>query len=276
MVQHDVSALQERHVPAIPDLLGETMDALPDRFTAIRAALQSTICTVQGVEAIEDALLTLARHPEVLRLAPEAETWRDHLTAARDQDDMEEQEYALLELYRTLHTAGAGYTEDERRQLEEQKGLHGLSGGLMPLLMAKELITPETRMADLGAGNGLQGILLHCLAPHRHTLQVELSRGHLDVGRLFQRVLGIPDNRITWLHGDLFTADLSKVTLVYLYRPVRPSETTLPLYKKLAATLQAIGHPIHLVSVADCLTPHLVPPMKSLYDDGFLTISATG
>jgi len=252
------------------------MAALPDRFTAIRKALKSTICTVKGVQAIEDALMTLARHPEVLRLAPEAKTWRDHLVSAQANHDMEEQEYALLELYRTLHTAGAGYTEGEKLRLNKQKGLHGLSGGLMPLLMAKELITVETRMADLGAGNGLQGLLLQCLHPHRHTLQVELSKSHLDAGHLFQRVLGIPENRITWLHGDLFTADLSRATLVYLYRPVRPSETTRPLYRKLAETLKAIGRPIHLISVADCLTHHLEPPMPPLYADGFLTITTTG
>ncbi|VFQ42842.1 hypothetical protein [Desulfoluna butyratoxydans] len=250
------------------------MDALQNRFTAIRNALEATICTVQGVEIIEKALMTLAGHPEVLRLAPEAETWRNHLAAARVDGDTEEQEYALLELYRTLHTAGAGYTEEEKKQLDEQKGLHGLSGGLLPLLMTKELVSPDTCMADLGAGNGLQGLLLQCLCPHRHTLQVELSKGHLNAGRLFQRILGIADHRVSWRHGDLFATDLSGVTLLYLYRPVRPSETTLPLYRKLAATIGAMDRPIHLVSVADCLTPHLDPPVSPLYDDGFVTITA--
>jgi hypothetical protein len=242
-------------------------------FTAIQEALKSNICSVKGVQAIEEALVTLARHPEVQRLAPETRLWDAHLLAAKKDKDLEEQEYALLELYRTLHTAGAGYSPPEKTHLEAQKGLHGLSGGLLPLLMAKELITPATRMADLGAGNGLQGLLLQCIAPHAHTLQVELSKSHLAAGRLYQKVLGIPETRITWLHGDLFTADLSQTTLVYLYRPVRPSKTTAPLYKKLATTLTAMDHPIHLISVADCLTPHFETPVAPLYADGFLTIA---
>lgn len=245
----------------------------PTTFTTIQEALKSNIYSVKGVQTIEEALITLARHPDVQRLAPEVRDWEAHLRSARSDNDVDEQEYALLELYRTLHTAGAGYTPSEKTQLESQKGLHGLSGGLMPLLMAKELITPETRMADLGAGNGLQGLLLQCLAPHLHTLQVELSDSHLEAGRLFQKVLGIPEKQITWLHGDLFNSDLTHTTLVYLYRPVRPSETTAPLYKKLADTLSAIDHPIHLVSVADCLTPHFDLPVTPLYADGFLTIA---
>ncbi|BCS97278.1 hypothetical protein DSLASN_29100 [Desulfoluna limicola] len=245
----------------------------PTTFTTIQDALKSNIYSVKGVQTIEEALTTLAGHPEVQRLAPEVRDWDAHLRSARSDNDVEEQEYALLELYRTLHTAGAGYTPSEKAKLDSQKGLHGLSGGLMPLLMAKELITPETRMADLGAGNGLQGLLLQCLAPHRNTLQVELSDSHLAAGRLFQKVLGIPEKRVTWLHGDLFTSDLSHTTLVYLYRPVRPSEITAPLYKKLADTLSAIDHPIHLISVADCLTPHLETLVTPLYTDGFLTIA---
>lgn len=243
-------------------------------FIAIHEALKANVFGVAGATTIEAALVTLARHPEVLDLVPEAKSWCDHLVAAKGHGDDDEREYALLELYRTLHTAGAGYTQAERTLLEAQKGLHGLVGGLTPLFMATLLITPETRMADLGAGNGLQGLLLQWLAPHRHTLQVELSQSHIAAGRLFQRVLGIPDDRVTWLSGDLFAADLSRATLVYLYRPVRPSETTVPLYRKLAGTLSAIGHPIHLISVADCLTPHFKTPPVPLYDDGFITIAA--
>ncbi|WP_300674209.1 hypothetical protein [Desulfoluna sp.] len=243
------------------------------RFNAIQKSLRSNIFHTAGTQVIEQALLTLAAHPEVQHLAPETCHWQSHLLTARADHDVEEQEYALLELYRTLHTAGAGYTDDEQLQLDDQKGLHGLSGGLLPLLMARELITPATRMADLGAGNGLQGLLLQCLAPHRHTLHVELSKSHIAAGRLYQNVLGIPDDRISWRHGDLFSADLSDTTLVYLYRPVRPSKTTAPLYRKLAATLASITHPVHLISVADCLTPHFETPVIPLYTDGFLTIA---
>ena len=243
------------------------------RFTAIKKALASNIYNADETQTIEAVLTTLARHPEVQRLAPEAILWHDNLLTAKADGDIEEQEYALLELYRTLHTAGAGYTCEEQERLDGQKGLHGLSGGLLPLFMTRELITPETYLVDLGAGNGLQGLLLHALAPHRHTLQVELSRSHLAAGRLFQRVLEIPDHRITWHHGDLFEVDLCQATLIYLYRPVRPSKTTHPLYQKLAATLESLPHPVHLVSVADCLTPHMEHTMPPLYTDGFLTIT---
>ena len=245
-----------------------------DRFTRIQDALKLNIYASEETSVIEKALVTLARHPDVQRLAPEAKIWLAQLSDAKTTEDLEEREYALLELYRTLHTAGSGYSHDEKQHLKSQKGLHGLSGGFLPLFMARALITPSTCLADLGAGNGLQGLLLQCLAPHAHTLQVELSQSHLAAGRLYQQVLGIPAQRISWVHGDLFTADLSRTTLVYLYRPVRPSETTLPLYQTLAATLEAVAPPLHIVSVADCLMPHIKSPIPPLYSDGFITIAA--
>ena len=245
-----------------------------DRFTRIQDALKSNIYASEETSVIEKALSTLAGHPDVQRLAPEATLWLTQLSDAKAAGDLDEQEYALLELYRTLHTAGAGYSHDEKQHLKSQQGLHGLSGGFLPLFMARALITPATCLADLGAGNGLQGLLLQRLAPHAHTLQVELSQSHLAAGQLYQKVLGIPDQRISWVHGDLFTADLSRTTLVYLYRPVRPSKTSLPLYQTLAATLEAVKHPLHIVSVADCLLSHIKAPVTPLYSDGFLSIAA--
>ena len=235
----------------------------------IEHQLKKGVYTLKAALVVEKTLLTLARKANII----EATHWANHLEEARSQNDTEEREYALLELYRTLHTAGSGYSQEEKKILEEQKGLHGLSGGLTPLFMAATLLTPATRMVDLGAGNGLQGLILQMLVPHCHTLQVELSQSHIAMGRRYQSILGLSENKMSWHQGDLFEAPLGKVTFLYLYRPVRPSETTRPLYARLAHAIEDMVPPPMVMSVADCLTPHFKNPQVPLYQSEFITIT---
>ena len=238
--------------------------------------LESGVYTLEESLKVEEALLKLSASPEVVGLVPEAKAWREHLLGAKKDGDLEEREYALLELYRTLHTAGSGYSKEEQERLNQQKGLHGLSGGLMPLFLAARLMDETTRMVDLGAGNGLQGILLQRLAPHAHTLQVELSSSHVAMGKLFQKVSGVPQSRMDWHIGDLFKAELGTPHLIYLYRPVRPSEVTKPLYQKLAKTMETMEPAPTIVSVADCLTPHFSQNHHPLYASDFIIITKPG
>jgi len=78
-------------------------------------------------------------------------------------------------------------------------------------------ITPDSVVVDLGAGNGLQGLLLQCLSPHRKTLQVELSSEMIRIGRLFQEALGISADRVEWIHDDIVNASIEAADIVYLY-----------------------------------------------------------
>ncbi len=87
-------------------------------------------------------------------------------------DELEE---TFLELYAHLHMHEAPYTSSERRRMDETGGYWSHAGGLSPILKAAPHISEGTVSADLGAGNGLQGLMLQLLYPHARTIQLELS-----------------------------------------------------------------------------------------------------
>ena len=221
--------------------------------------LEETLLGVQGVAALESALVRLAEDTEVSEAVAELPEALALWKAGGDRGDDEEREMALLELYRLIHGGGWGFSEAETAIMKRRKGVNGLPGGFLPLLLASRLVTRDTRFVDLGAANGLQGLLLQELVPHAHTLQVELSSSQIAVGMQYQRILGISQDRISWHHGDIFEADLGDADMIYLYRPVRPLGEGLRFYDELAMRLTALSkiRPLTIISVADCLKSRL-------------------
>lgn len=143
---------------------------------------------------------------------------------------------------------------------------------MLPLLMAAHLITPDSVCADLGAGNGLQGLLLQQLCPHRQTIQVELSGKMIEVGKLYQQALGLAPEKIAWQHGNIVDADLSAMDLIYLYRPARPLNEGNDLYRIIADKLTARTRPVTIISLADCLTRFLPERFARVYKSEFINI----
>ena len=150
------------------------------------------------------------------------------------------------------------------------------AGGISPILKAGPHILPTTVCADYGAGNGLQGLLLQKLYPHRRTVQIELSSKMVDIGRDLSRWLGIPDKKIQWHVGDVMEVSPQKMDFIYLYRPVRPEGEGRRFYEQLASHLDAATRAITIFSVADCLGSFLSKRFRVFYTDGHLTCYTNG
>ena len=91
------------------------------------------------------------------------------------QGEAAKAEELLTLAYAALHGADSSYAPAEREELDEAGGYWCHAGGLSPLRLAAPWVTQQSRVADYGAGNGLQGLLLQHLYPHRLTTLVELS-----------------------------------------------------------------------------------------------------
>jgi hypothetical protein len=221
---------------------------------------------------IEEALLTLARDGAVRAELPDIENHVAGYLAARDSGDVQSRECSLLELYLRLHGAGTSYRPAERETLERRCGIAAHPGGLAPIIMAETFITEETTTADLGAGNGLQGLLLQRIQPHRRTIQVELSSEMIRVGRLFQEALGIGEDRVEWVHGDMAAVPLEPVDFLYLYRPAKPFGEGNELYRAIASRLSRARGPMVIMSVADCLGKFLGAGFELFYQNEQLSL----
>lgn len=225
----------------------------------------------EQMASIAVALSRLALEPALLALAPECRGAVDDLLRALDAEDPEMLEARVLHMYSYLHEAGEHYTPEERRKLDARGGYICYAGGLSPILKAAPYIGADTVSVDLGAGNGLQGLLLQTLYPHRKTLQVELSGALVKTGQILQRVLEIPQHRIEWHQRDIADVSLAGVDFVYLYRPVRPRDEGKELYQALAQQLEALPGRVVVFSVADCLGRFLSPHFMSFAFDAHLT-----
>ncbi len=190
------------------------------------------------------------------------------LRQAHRDGDVEAQEEHLTALYSRLHAENAEYNKQDLARLKALDGYWCYAGGLAPLVEAARFLTPGMTVVDLGAGNGLQGLLLQSLVPHERTIQVELSRRMIRRGRVLQELLEIPDERVTWIQGDIGEFDVAGIDLVYLYRPARPEGRGERLYRDLAARLAAVENRVIVVSVADCLGPFLDRRFTCLSDTG--------
>jgi hypothetical protein len=203
---------------------------------------------------------------------PRYAEYREAFLACAAGEDAEALEEAFLILYAHLHMNEARYREEERRRMDEAGGYWAHAGGLSPILKAGPWIRPDTVSTDLGAGNGLQGLLLQYLYPHEKTVLVEISSRMVEIGKRLQGWLGIPGEAIEWVTGDVCDQSLDGVDFIYLYRPVRPStDRGRAFYENLAASLDRSQGEVVIFSIADCLKDFLSPEFDVFYDDGHLT-----
>lgn len=218
-----------------------------------------------------ESLLKLATDSIVQAEIPNLDCYVKNLSSALREDDPSSFESDLLNLYTQLHRAGSEYSPYERKLLTERKGYSCYPGGLSPLFKAVQFIRPESIVADLGAGNGLQGLLLQCLSPHRKTIQIEISSEMIRIGRIFQQALGISDDRIEWIHDDIINVSIETADFIYIYLPAKPLEGGKEVYKAIANKLSIMNRPLIIFSVADCLAKFLNGQFSIFYTDGHLT-----
>jgi hypothetical protein len=199
------------------------------------------------------------------------------LVESLERKDPEEVEERLTVLYACLHGAGSAYTPAERAKLDAAGGYWCHAGGLSPLRKAAPHITAATRLADYGAGNGFQALLLQHLYPHRKTTLIELSGPMIDKGRSLREMMGVPAERVEWIHGSVADVPPRDFDFIYIYRPLRPEgEEGRLFYEGFAGELSRVRHPVTIFSVADCLKDFLDDRFRIIYDDGQLTCFEKG
>lgn len=246
--------------------------ALQARLSAIHHNLMEDIFLEPLMPAIEDALLQIAMAPQVSALSPAIPAALEASLHAKDRGDNPGREEALLGLYLCLHGAGSEYAREEHERLAALCGIGNLPGGLTPLLMAAEMMEPGMSFVDLGSGNGLQGLLLQCIAPHALTVQAEISSRMIGAGRTMAEAVGLGDGRIRWVHGDIASLPFAhEVDMIYLYRPVKPHKDGRELYARLAQRIELARKTRYIVSVADCLGRHMTGGIyREMYRNEYL------
>ncbi len=224
-------------------------------------------------------MLDLAERPAPVDLgdfAPRAAAYREALREAMTGDDGDALEEAFLTLYCHLHGHEAPYSAEERRRMDETGGYWCHAGGIAPVIKAAPFVRDDTVLADFGAGNGLQGLLIQRLHPHRRTIQIEISGEMIAIGRRLQAWLGIPEDRVEWIRGDVLDHTPEGMDFIYLYRPVRPVGVGRAFYERFGATLAATDDPVVIFSIADCLGPFLPGGFEVFFGDGHLTCYRRG
>ena len=217
-------------------------------------------------------LANLPAPPDAQRSFPKYQEYKQKFLTRAEGEDSEALEEAFLTLYAHLHMHEGRYTPEERKQMDEAGGYWAHAGGLSPILEAAPWIRPGTVSADLGAGNGLQGMLLQILYPHRKTIQIEISSDMVELGKQLQAWLGIPTDRVEWRAGDVCDEAFDGIDFIYLYRPVRPAtDKGRAFYTRLAKTLDEAPGEVVVFSIADCLRDFLPPRFEMFYTDGHLT-----
>lgn len=213
----------------------------------------------------------LAVRPGIDSVVPSYLKFHRELRAARETRDEDRIEIALARLYCVVHGSGGAYAAAERLVFDKLGGYWCHAGGLEPLHLAEPFFTPETRFVDYGAGNGFQGLLFQHLYPHRLTTLVELGGPMIDQGRRLQALVGIPEERLRWVHANIMDVPPSGFDVVYLYRPVRPEGEGRAFYAMFAREVAKVDHPVTIVSVADCLRDFLPPAFRVIHGDGQVT-----
>ena len=202
---------------------------------------------------------------------PQYDDLKERFLGSLVHGDSELIDECFLDLYAHVHMHEAPYTTDERRSVDRSGGYWCHAGGLSPILKAGDWITPDSVSADLGAGNGLQGLLMQKLYPHARCVQVEISSEAVAIGRRLQGWLGIPEVAVEWVVADVVDAPIPDVDLLYLYRPVRPEGRGRLFYQRLAAELARSTRQTVIFSIADCLRDFLSNRFEVFYSDGHLT-----
>ena len=225
----------------------------------------------QRLLALMDLLATLPPPPDAAEFFPQFSAFRDRFIAASGGDDGEFLEERFLEFYAHLHMHEAPYTAAERQRVDATGGYWSHAGGLSPILKAGSWIHPETVSVDIGAGNGLQALLMQKMYPHSRCCQIEISSAMVEIGRRLQEWLEIPAARVEWRVDDVLETDLGGWNFVYLYRPVRPVGPGAGFYTRLATALEKEPTEVVIFSIADCLYDFLPESFERFYTDGHLT-----
>jgi len=228
-------------------------------------------CFEKETSVITASLLKLASDASVRAELSDIDHYAGNLRSVLKEGELPSIENALLGLYVRLHGAGSGYSAYERKILVKRKGYSCHPGGLSALVRAVQFIRPDSIVADLGAGNGLQGLLLQCICPHRKTIQIEISSEMIRVGRIFQQALGISADRVEWVHDDIVNASIEEADFIYLYLPAKPLDGGKKVYEAVARKINAIKRPVVIFSIADCLAGFLAGHLDICYTDGHLT-----
>jgi hypothetical protein len=221
--------------------------------------------------SIANALITLATDSNVKSELPELDQLANVFLSALERDNESALETALLSLYTCVHKAGSRYSPSEQACLKSKEGYVSYPGGFSPLIRAEPFIGPDTVVADLGAGNGLQGLLFQYLYPHRMTIQIELSAEMIRVGRILQEALMIHKDRIVWINDDLVNVSIENVDFVYIYRPARPLKAGREVYREIARKLIRGNKSRVVFSIADCLAGFMKGHFSVFHSDGHLT-----
>jgi hypothetical protein len=222
--------------------------------------------------ALMETLATLPAPPDPFGLYPRWSELRERFVAAAAGRDGEALEEAFLELYAHLHGHAAPYTRRERATVDATGGYWAHAGGLSPVLRMAEWLRPDSASIDYGAGNGLQLLLAQRLAPHRTSVQVEISSRMVACGRALQGWLGVPADRVEWRPCQVSEVSPAGFDVVYMYRPVRPDGPGKGFYRWFADELARADREVTIFSVADCLRPFLGPEFIVVSGDGHLTI----
>ena len=225
----------------------------------------------QRLGVLMNLLATLPPPPDAAELFPQYPALRDRFLAASHGDDGELLEERFLEFYAHLHMHEALYTASERQRVDATGGYWSHAGGLSPILKAGSWIHPETVSVDIGAGNGLQALLMQKMYPHARCCQIEISSVMVEIGRRLQEWLEIPENRVEWRVDDVLETDLGGWNFVYLYRPVRPVGPGEGFYTRLVSALDEEPTEVVIFSIADCLGEFLPETFERFYTDGHLT-----
>ena len=196
---------------------------------------------------------------------------RDRLAESIEGGQGDAIEERFLELYAHLHMNEAPYTTEERQRMDAAGGYWNHAGGLSPILKAAPWIDSSTVSADLGAGNGLQGLLLQVLYPHRKTVQIEISAKMSEIGEELRAWLGVPGESIDWIVADVLETPAIGYDFIYLYRPVRPEGPGRDFYTRFTREVEGEARPPIIFSIADCLRDFLSDRYEAFYSDGHLT-----
>lgn len=219
-----------------------------------------------------EVFATLPPPPDSHGLFAHFSRLKSRLITAATGEDAEALEEAFLELYCHIHGHEAPYTPEERNHVNQTGGYWCHAGGLSPILKAGRFIRKSTVSADFGAGNGLQGLLLQKLFPHRKTVQIEVSSRMVAAGMELQKWLGIEADRVQWIVGDVNDHFSEAMSFIYLYRPVKPEGYGIEFYNNLSAKLVSSPQKnLIIFSIADCLRQFLPPEFQVFYTDGHLT-----
>ena len=210
--------------------------------------------------------------PDPIGMFGQYNVLKQQFLTAVSEGDAEGAEESFLMWYCHVHGYEAPYSPAERATLDRLGGYWCHAGGISPLLKAKGYLSPLSVSVDLGAGNGLQGLLLQKLYPHRKAIQIELSSAMVAAGEKLQQWLAVPMDTVEWRVGDVRDFLPIDADFFYLYRPMRPEGPGRVFYRRLADNLDNLSQFVTIFSIADCLAPFLSDRFRILFSDGHLTI----